>query len=593
MKKIFTLALAALLVMALAVAVNAEDTENWIAGNGYNVVNSERKIVEENSPVTAIEKSATEVEVTHGGYYQDGLNWGGVASKSAYNLDGLKVKVTFTKVPQVDESTDCWIYIGVLSKPQMFQVSDITGNPGYVNLIRFANKYLQVYDGIYNFSSMEILSGENEMFAIKSGDEITVEFVKNSSDAYFVKYTIGENTVTTTKEIDLDAALKGKGHVVVSASRIECEKDAFAYTVEVIPAAEKVEEEQQEQKSEEATEQTKYVAQAGSWIAGNGYNIVDDQGQVVEENSAVSIIEKSATEVEVTHGGYYQNGVNWGGVASNYAYDLENLTIKVTYTKVPAVEDDTDCWMYIGALSKPQMFQVGDIGGNPGYINLIRFAHKMLEVFDVSEWSNVGVIRVVPELFEIKTGDVLTVQFVKDTDGLYRIKYTKGDLIYTTDVKFDLDKHLGGKGYVVVSASRIASEKDAFAYTVEINPAPEAPEVSVFLDGNKIKFEEQSPVIVEERTLVPLRAIFEALDAEVQWDDTTKTVTATRGEDTIKLTIGDTKLYKNGQPIYELDVPAQIMGDGFTMVPARAISESFGCTVDWIGELRAVVITTN
>ena len=91
---------------------------------------------------------------------------------------------------------------------------------------------------------------------------------------------------------------------------------------------------------------------------------------------------------------------------------------------------------------------------------------------------------------------------------------------------------------------------------------------------------------------MPLRAICEALGATVEWDGATKTVTATRGEDTIKLTIGDTKLYKNGQPVYELDVPAQIMGSGFTMVPVRAISESFGCQVDWVAALRAVVITS-
>ena len=116
-------------------------------------------------------------------------------------------------------------------------------------------------------------------------------------------------------------------------------------------------------------------------------------------------------------------------------------------------------------------------------------------------------------------------------------------------------------------------------------------DVSVNLDGKKLEFE-QPPVIIEGRTLVPLRAIFEALGATVEWDGATKTVTATRGQDVIKLTIGDTKLYKNGQVAYELDVPAQIMGEGFTMVPVRAISESFGCKVDWVAALRAVVITS-
>ncbi len=330
-----------------------------------------------------------------------------------------------------------------------------------------------------------------------------------------------------------------------------------------------------------------------NWIAGNGYNLVDAEKAIVSENSPVTITEKSATVVDVTHGGYYQNGENWGGVASKTAYPLENLTIRVTYTKVPAVDENTDCWIYIGALSKPQMFRVRDVAGNPGYMSLIRFSNKRLELHDgATSFNGIGSVSFAPELFDVKTGDCLTVQFLKNEDGLYQVKYTKGTLTATTENAFDLDKLLGGKAHVVVSASRIASEKDAFAYTVEVNPVPAAPEVSVFLDGGKINFADQAPVIVEGRTLVPLRAIFEALGAKVEWDGSTKTVTATRDTDVIKLTIGDTKLYKNGQVAYELDVPAQIMGGGFTMVPVRAISESFGCKVDWAAALRAVVITS-
>lgn len=335
------------------------------------------------------------------------------------------------------------------------------------------------------------------------------------------------------------------------------------------------------------------AADTENWIAGNGFNIVDETKQVVSENSPVTLTEQSATVVDVSHGGYYQDGVNWGGVASKEAYALENLTIRVTYTKVPAVDEKTDCWMYIGALSKPQIFQVKDIPGNPGYVNLLRFAGKKLEIYEgATKFEVVGSITTAPELFDIKTGDSITVQFLKNANGLYQVKYTKGDLTALTEKTFDFDKLLGGKAHVVVSGSRIASEKDAFAYTVEVNPAPAVPEVSVFLDGGRINFEEQAPAIVNERTLVPLRAIFEALGATVEWDDTTKTVTATRGQDVVKLTIGDTKLYKNGQVAYELDVPAQIMGGGFTMVPVRAISESFGCQVDWVAALRAVVITS-
>ena len=96
--------------------------------------------------------------------------------------------------------------------------------------------------------------------------------------------------------------------------------------------------------------------------------------------------------------------------------------------------------------------------------------------------------------------------------------------------------------------------------------------------------------IKDGRTLVPVRGIFEALGATVEWDGATKTVTATRGQDVIKLTIGDTKLYKNGEVAYELDVPAQIMGEGFTMVPVRAISEALKREVAYNAKTRTVII---
>ena len=89
-------------------------------------------------------------------------------------------------------------------------------------------------------------------------------------------------------------------------------------------------------------------------------------------------------------------------------------------------------------------------------------------------------------------------------------------------------------------------------------------QVHVTFNGEVINCENygQPAVIVNDRTLVPLRAIFEALGAEVEWDDATRTVTATKGQDTVKLTIDDTKLYKNGQPVYELHRPLVVRQPG-------------------------------
>lgn len=111
---------------------------------------------------------------------------------------------------------------------------------------------------------------------------------------------------------------------------------------------------------------------------------------------------------------------------------------------------------------------------------------------------------------------------------------------------------------------------------------------TVFLDGKQLSFD-VPPTLDNGRTLVPLRGIFEALGAEVQWDGATQTVTATKGNTTIKLTVGG-QAYKNGQPI-TLDVPAKII-NGRTLVPLRFVSEALGASVKWDGSTQTITIAS-
>ncbi len=112
--------------------------------------------------------------------------------------------------------------------------------------------------------------------------------------------------------------------------------------------------------------------------------------------------------------------------------------------------------------------------------------------------------------------------------------------------------------------------------------------ITVTLNGKPITFD-QSPIYHNGRTLVPLRAIFEAMGADIVWNGDTQTVTAKSGGTNISLTIGSNKLIKNGQNI-TLDVPAQLVG-GRTLVPARAVAESFGADVNWNSNTKTVIIT--
>ncbi|MFV0313803.1 MAG: stalk domain-containing protein [Anaerotignum sp.] len=110
-------------------------------------------------------------------------------------------------------------------------------------------------------------------------------------------------------------------------------------------------------------------------------------------------------------------------------------------------------------------------------------------------------------------------------------------------------------------------------------PASAHPPIGVFVDGAAISFD-QAPIIIEDRTLVPMRGIFQALGSEVLWDEPAQTITSTKGDDTIVLKIGDTGVYKNGELVYTMDVPARIINER-TLVPVRAISEAFGTEITW------------
>ncbi len=99
------------------------------------------------------------------------------------------------------------------------------------------------------------------------------------------------------------------------------------------------------------------------------------------------------------------------------------------------------------------------------------------------------------------------------------------------------------------------------------------------------------PVIESDRTLVPMRDIFESLDAYIEWDGSTKTVTALKGDTAVKLKIGDKTAYLNNESI-QLEVPAKIINDK-TFVPLRFIGESLGAEVDWNNNTRTVTITVD
>ena len=112
-------------------------------------------------------------------------------------------------------------------------------------------------------------------------------------------------------------------------------------------------------------------------------------------------------------------------------------------------------------------------------------------------------------------------------------------------------------------------------------------EVKVFVDGEEI-VSDQDALLMNSRTMVPLRAIFEKLGAEVFWNDETKTVKAVKDGKEIELTIGMNHM-RAGKKIVYLDV-APLLFNSRTLVPLRAVSEAFDNEVLWDGDTRTVTV---
>lgn len=113
--------------------------------------------------------------------------------------------------------------------------------------------------------------------------------------------------------------------------------------------------------------------------------------------------------------------------------------------------------------------------------------------------------------------------------------------------------------------------------------------VSIEIDGILL-YSDVSPVIKNGRTLVPFRAIAEAMNAGVEWNNDSRSISASKEGQNVVLTIGINTAYINGSPI-SLDVAPEIINNR-TMIPLRFFSEAFNCEVNWKPDTRIVAVKT-
>jgi peptidoglycan/xylan/chitin deacetylase (PgdA/CDA1 family) len=114
-------------------------------------------------------------------------------------------------------------------------------------------------------------------------------------------------------------------------------------------------------------------------------------------------------------------------------------------------------------------------------------------------------------------------------------------------------------------------------------------ETMVFVDGQRLAVD-VAPTIIRGRTVVPLRAIFEALGAEVKWDAGTSRVTAIKDGRTVILTVGSLRAQVDDKH-YLLDA-APIISNGRVLVPLRFSGEAFGAEVAWEAETLKILLTS-
>ena len=112
--------------------------------------------------------------------------------------------------------------------------------------------------------------------------------------------------------------------------------------------------------------------------------------------------------------------------------------------------------------------------------------------------------------------------------------------------------------------------------------------IRIVLNGTDLNMSVPSQII-DGRTMVPLRGIFQHLGATVEWNQETRTITSQKDGTEVIMQVDNPVMTVNGETIV-LDVAPVIVNDN-TLVPVRAIAESYNMRVNWYDEDKVVAIS--
>lgn len=114
--------------------------------------------------------------------------------------------------------------------------------------------------------------------------------------------------------------------------------------------------------------------------------------------------------------------------------------------------------------------------------------------------------------------------------------------------------------------------------------------LTVVVNGSPVEFKNAPPQVVTGRTMVPLRGVFEAIGALVEYDEANRFIKIRRGNEDVELKLGERIARKNGAEIL-MDVKPVVL-KGTTLVPLRFAAESLGAKVAFDRAANRIDITT-
>lgn len=180
-------------------------------------------------------------------------------------------------------------------------------------------------------------------------------------------------------------------------------------------------------------------------------------------------------------------------------------------------------------------------------------------------------------------GVKLTPQDLPDGDYTWGETYDDG----YADGTFDGQVFGYMEGYFAATGRDSSSDREILAK----NGTPG--QVNVMANGQCVAFPDAAPQIVNSRTMIPVRAVMETLDAQVSYDKAGKVVLISKDNTTVSFVIGSTTMaiVTDGSvdTTEQMDCACYIE-DGRTMVPLRFLSQAFGYTVLWDNDYRTAVV---